>query len=86
MTDKPDAIDAARRCRGDVHFENVTFRYFGGGDPVLKNVSFEAQPGQTVALLGATGSRQDHASSTCCRASTTRPRGASPSTGTICAM
>ena len=37
-------------------FENVTFRYFGSGDPVLKNVSFEAEPGQTVALLGATGS------------------------------
>ena len=50
--------------QGDVAFENVTFRYFGGGEPVLKDVSFEAEPGQTVALLGATGSRQDHASST----------------------
>jgi ATP-binding cassette subfamily B protein len=34
----------------------VTFRYFGGGAPVLKDVSFEALPGQTIALLGATGS------------------------------
>jgi ATP-binding cassette subfamily B protein len=41
---------------GRVKFDDVTFRYFGGGDPVLKNVSFEASPGQTVALLGATGS------------------------------
>jgi ATP-binding cassette subfamily B protein len=42
--------------QGRVAFDNVTFRYVGSGAPVLKNVSFEAQPGQTVALLGATGS------------------------------
>ncbi len=44
------------RSKGNIKFENVTFRYFGGGDPVLKDVSFETKPGQTVALLGATGS------------------------------
>jgi ATP-binding cassette subfamily B protein len=42
--------------RGKVQFENVTFRYFGSGEPVLKSVSFNVEPGQTVALLGATGS------------------------------
>ena len=42
--------------QGRVDFENVTFRYFGGGDPALKDVSFNALPGQTIALLGATGS------------------------------
>jgi ATP-binding cassette subfamily B protein len=41
---------------GKVSFELVTFRYFGGVEPVLRDVSFEALPGQTVALLGATGS------------------------------
>jgi len=41
---------------GRVVFDNVTFRYFKGGDPVLNGVSFVAEPGQTVALLGATGS------------------------------
>ncbi len=41
---------------GRVRFDEVTFRYFGGGAPVLKEVSFEALPGQTIALLGATGS------------------------------
>jgi ATP-binding cassette subfamily B protein len=41
---------------GAVKFEDVTFRYFASGDPVLDHVTFEAQPGQTVALLGATGS------------------------------
>ena len=53
--DKPDAISLPT-VAGQVSFENVTFRYFGGGDPVLQNVSFSAQPGQTIALLGATGS------------------------------
>ena len=42
--------------RGQVKFENVTFRYFSNGEAVLKNVSFEAKPGERVALLGATGS------------------------------
>jgi ATP-binding cassette subfamily B protein len=41
---------------GQVVFNNVTFRYFGSGEPVLKHVSFEARPGETIALLGATGS------------------------------
>jgi ATP-binding cassette subfamily B multidrug efflux pump len=42
--------------RGQVAFENVTFAYHGDGcDPVLKGVSFTAEPGQTVALLGTTG-------------------------------
>jgi ATP-binding cassette subfamily B protein len=55
VTDRPGAV-ALPPVQGGVSFENVTFRYFGSGEPVLKNVSFEARPGQTVALLGATGS------------------------------
>jgi len=43
--------------RGRVAFENVTFSYdHDGRDPVLKNISLTADPGQTVAILGATGS------------------------------
>lgn len=55
VTDKPGAIDLPE-VEGYINFENVTFRYVGGGDPVLDKVSFEAKPGQTIALLGATGS------------------------------
>ena len=55
IVDKPDAVRLPA-VKGDVRFENVTFRYFGGGDPVLKEVTFEAKPGERVALLGATGS------------------------------
>ena len=42
--------------QGDVVFDNVEFRYYSEGEPVLTDVSFEAKSGQTVALLGATGS------------------------------
>ncbi|MFN8373214.1 MAG: ABC transporter ATP-binding protein [Anaerolineae bacterium] len=55
VTNKPDAIELPP-LQGHVEFKNVTFRYFGAGEPVLSNVSFEAKPGQTIALLGATGS------------------------------
>ncbi|MBK8823331.1 MAG: ABC transporter ATP-binding protein [Anaerolineales bacterium] len=55
IVDKPNA-ETLPAVKGDVKFNNVTFRYFGGGDPVLKNVTFEAKSGETIALLGATGS------------------------------
>ncbi|MCC6190846.1 MAG: ABC transporter ATP-binding protein [Anaerolineales bacterium] len=55
VTDMPGA-QPLPPVTGHVRFENVTFRYFSSGTPVLNNVSFEALPGQTIALLGATGS------------------------------
>jgi len=39
---------------GEIVFENVTFGY--DGDPVLKDVSFHARPGETIAIVGETGS------------------------------
>ncbi|MES0361441.1 MAG: ABC transporter ATP-binding protein [Anaerolineales bacterium] len=55
VTDKPDAIDLPQ-VEGRVKFEDVSFRYFNSGDPVLRNVNIDIEPGKTVALLGATGS------------------------------
>lgn len=55
IVDKPNAIKLPD-VKGRVKFDNVTFRYFSGGEPVLNKVTFEAQPGETIALLGATGS------------------------------
>ncbi|NCC36474.1 MAG: ABC transporter ATP-binding protein, partial [Chloroflexia bacterium] len=55
ISDKPGAVPLPL-LNGRVEFRNVTFRYLGTGDPVLKEVSFVAEPGQTIALLGATGS------------------------------
>lgn len=42
--------------KGSVRFENVTFAYTGSDAPVLKNISFTAEAGQTVAFIGSTGS------------------------------
>ena len=56
ITDQPGA-SATPLQRGQVAFENVTFRYKdAGGPPVLKDVSFTVAPGETLAVLGATGS------------------------------
>ncbi|MBN1286561.1 MAG: ABC transporter ATP-binding protein [Anaerolineae bacterium] len=55
VTDRPGAAPLGE-IKGEVVFDDVTFSYFKGGEPVLQNVSFTAEPGQTVALLGATGS------------------------------
>jgi ATP-binding cassette subfamily B multidrug efflux pump len=55
VKEKPDALHL-ETVRGDVTFEHVTFRYFNSGEPVLKDVSFSVKAGQTVALLGSTGS------------------------------
>ncbi len=41
--------------RGHVRFENVSFGYLPGS-PVLENISFDVQPGETVAIVGQTGS------------------------------
>ncbi len=54
VQDAPDAIPLPP-VRGHVRFERVSFAYFGR-HRVLKGLSFEALPGQVIALLGATGS------------------------------
>jgi ATP-binding cassette subfamily B protein len=48
-----DRGDVAR-IAGDIRYKNVTFTY-AEGLPALKNVSFHARPGETIALVGATG-------------------------------
>ncbi|HRF49966.1 MAG TPA: ABC transporter ATP-binding protein [Anaerolineales bacterium] len=56
VQNRPEALTEVTP-RGRVTFEDVTFDYQGrDGDPVLRGVSFTAEPGQTVALIGATGS------------------------------
>ncbi len=56
VQDSPDAV-SLDDIRGRVAFENVTFSYRDdGGDPVLTGISFTAEPGEKVALLGQTGS------------------------------
>ena len=55
IVDLPDAIDHPDRLQGKVEFKNVSFRYADGKYPVLHDVSFTVEPGQTVAIMGETG-------------------------------
>ncbi|RGD39257.1 ABC transporter ATP-binding protein [Coprococcus sp. AM14-16] len=41
--------------RGVVKYDNVAFAYPGADENVLENISFEAKPGQTTAIIGSTG-------------------------------
>jgi len=55
VQDRPDALRELTP-RGRVAFEDVTFGYDGNGsEAVLRGISFVAEPGETVALLGTTG-------------------------------
>nr|WP_245940161.1 peptidase domain-containing ABC transporter [Stenomitos frigidus] len=44
------------KLKGEIRFENVTFRYQEDDNNVLQNISFEAHPGETIALVGRSGS------------------------------
>lgn len=54
IEDRPSAIEL-QSVRGEVAFEHVSFRYHRGPE-VLSDISFHVSPGQTVALIGPTGS------------------------------
>ena len=54
IVDRSDAMDMPERLNGSIEFKNVTFGY--GDNTVLKNVSFKIAPGETVAIMGETGS------------------------------
>jgi ATP-binding cassette subfamily B multidrug efflux pump len=54
ITDPPLPVAPIRT--GRVEFRNVEFRYPGAEEPVLRNISFEANPGETTAIVGSTGS------------------------------
>lgn len=68
VEERPDAIELAR-VEGAVAFERVTFGYPGTSRPALRDVSFEAAPGELVALVGPTGAGKTLI------ANVTRPRG-----------
>ena len=43
------------RCKGALEFKNLSFQYPGANELALKDISFKAEPGQTIALVGASG-------------------------------
>ncbi len=55
IVDRPGAIDRPERFQGRIEFKNVSFQYADGKLPILRNVSFTAEPGETIAIMGETG-------------------------------
>ncbi|MDK1029088.1 MAG: ABC transporter ATP-binding protein [Anaerolineae bacterium] len=49
-------VSPAGPLKGEIVFEDVSFKYSDGSAEVLNSISFKVKPGQTVALLGSTGS------------------------------
>lgn len=55
-TDQLDGGLEPETRRGKVEFRNVSLRYPGSGAEALQNISFAAEPGQTIGIIGGTGS------------------------------
>ncbi|MCQ2538054.1 MAG: ABC transporter ATP-binding protein/permease [Lachnospiraceae bacterium] len=55
IKDADDALDKPERFAGKVEFKDVSFSYEGSKLPVLNNITFTAEPGETVAIMGETG-------------------------------
>ena len=56
ITDPTEPQPLAPGGTGRIEFRNVTFAYPGADEPVLSGISFVAEPGQTTAFIGSTGS------------------------------
>ncbi|MBE5947459.1 MAG: ABC transporter ATP-binding protein [Lachnospiraceae bacterium] len=54
ICDKPDAVELTAKLRGDITFENVSFSF--GSTEVLHDINFSIKQGETVAIMGETGS------------------------------
>lgn len=59
LNTKPEIVSGKTKInqlKGDIRFENVSFSYPGAGFEALKSVSFHVKPGETLGILGKTGS------------------------------
>ena len=54
--DQTQGTESAKNITGEVEFRNVEARYSSSGNPALSHISFLAKPGQTVGIIGGTGS------------------------------
>ena len=55
-SDQQDGSASAENLSGEVEFRDVTARYAGSASPSLEHISFRAKPGQTIGIIGGTGS------------------------------
>lgn len=55
VKDRENAVEA-RDIRGELEFDNVSFKYEGAEENVISNISFKCSPGEVTAVIGSTGS------------------------------
>ena len=55
MLDESDKVNTIAQTQGEVEFKNVVFSYEASPEPVIKNFSAKAKPGQKIAIVGHTG-------------------------------
>lgn len=55
ITNHPDAQEL-KQAQGHISFKNLTFTYPGASQPALKDINLEIEPGQTLGIIGPTGS------------------------------
>jgi ATP-binding cassette, subfamily B, bacterial MsbA len=59
ILDVPGEVDEGsyqvQKAKGALEFKNLSFNYVGAKDPALIDISFKAEPGQTIALVGSSG-------------------------------
>lgn len=65
IVDRYDCVDKSERMEGKIEFQDVSFAY--GDRPVLQDLSFTIQPGETVAIMGPTGSGKTSLINLICR-------------------
>jgi ATP-binding cassette, subfamily B, multidrug efflux pump len=53
---EPEQTNSKQEIRGEVEFREVNFSYSKNGEYVLRNISFKAEAGQTIGIIGSTGS------------------------------
>ncbi len=66
-TDIVSLQDLKKEIRGEIIFENVSFTYPDSGIEALKNISFKVAPGQSIAIIGTTGSGKSTIANIICR-------------------
>jgi len=54
-SEKNEGLYKVEKCRGNLEFKNVSFSYPEANEIAIKNISFKAKAGQTIALVGASG-------------------------------
>lgn len=55
IIDSENPAKFGENAKGSIEFKNVSFKYPGAEENIIKNVSFTAKPGQTTAIIGSTG-------------------------------